>query len=258
MSILQAAELTRTILLFGDSHSDAVRRAAAIRTHAGKPTPLVPQRRMKLKDGRRMGDTKLRHFLGRISKLGRDDVVVSMIGGSQYSIFSTVQHPQPFDFYEPDGPGAPDAGATIIPYRAVSELVRMSVVEGIDDDGFRIKGDAADLEALRTATSARLIHILPPPPIHNGEAIRERHERIFADQGISTFGVCAPQLRLKFWTLQATLLQELCETLGIEVLGPPAEALSEGFLRPEFHQGGAHANELYGELLLRQIEAKFI
>src|SRR6476469_7014354 len=160
MSTLQVLQPSRTILLFGDSHIDAVRRAAARRSLAGIATPLVPERRIKLKDGQRMGDTKLRHFLGRASKLCSDDVVVSMIGGSQNAIFSTVQTHQPFDFHEPGGLHAPDSATAIIPYRAISELVQRSVIDGIDEEEVIIKGDGAELKALRAATRARLIHVL--------------------------------------------------------------------------------------------------
>lgn len=200
---------------------------------------------------------KLKHFLADISKLTSEDAVISMVGGSQYAIFSTVQHPEPFDFYEPDGVRVPLPEATIIPFQAVYELVRTSALEGIDDGHTKIKGDASALKAMRSATRARLVHVLPPPPVRDGDAIQRRHEQRFADQGIASFGVCSPEIRLAFWTLQATGLQQFCEGLGIEVLKPPAEALSDGFLRPEYHHGGAHANAAYGELFLQQVEANF-
>jgi hypothetical protein len=246
-----------TVLLFGDSHSDAVRRAVQRRLANGQSAPLSEFRRLKVKNGITVGDLNLDDFLRRISSLTADDVVISMVGGGQYTVFSTVQHAEPFDFYNCDGTGISDPEAAIIPYQVLLDLVSTSVIHGLEAGDGKIRGDGTALEAMQSATQARIVHILPPPPVKDSQAIQRRHEERFALQGISSFGVSSAQLRLKFWSLQATVLHQFCRDRGIELIGPPADALVDGFLRPEYHHGGAHANERYGELLLRYIEANF-
>jgi hypothetical protein len=55
------------------------------------------------------------------------------------------------------------------------------------------------------------------------------------------------------------VLEDICQEIGVEVLGPPSGALDEdGFLLPEFYASDAtHANPSYGELVVTQAEEKF-
>lgn len=248
-----------TILLFGNSHSHAVHRAVEMRLGQGRSAPLAVFRQLKEKNGRKIGNITFDGFLDRISQLGPNDVVLSMIGGNQHAVFSTVQHPQPFDFYTPDHGAAPRDGVEIIPYRALIALFAKGVIEGLAIDNVIIQGVGRGLEAVRNATGARVVHLIPPPPKGDKEYIVRHHEKLFAGQGIASLGVSPPELRLKFWLLQARILQKFCRKLGIEVMMPPAQAMRDGFLRPEHYGDDAtHANWLYGELVLRSVEARFL
>jgi len=243
-------ELNPRILLFGDSHSHAVQRAVEKRQGKGKPVPLKAHRLSKIKNGKKQGDTSLEEFIEIIGRLDRDDVVLSMIGGNQHAVFSTIQHPQRFDFLEPGGKPVVEEGAELIPYRALSSFF---------EKGIRNR-DGKSLEALRQATPARLIHIIPPPPKGDSDFIREYHESIFANEGITAHGVSSPVLRLKFWRLQTRLLKALCGELGIEVMMPPKISVDhKGFLARDYYANDAtHANYFYGELVLRDIEQRFL
>lgn len=247
-----------TILLFGDSHSVAVHRAVRRRLLEGRPTPVTVLRPVKEKNGEKIGDISFKEFLGRITELRPSDVVVSMIGGSQHAVFGTVQHPIPFDFYAPGNGSPPDPSAEIIPFRALGPFFRKCLTKNVAlENGGIIKGDGRRLEAMRGATRARIVHVMPPPPTYENHHIAGRHEDMFAE-GIRSSGVSRPDLRLKFWLLQVSIMQKLCRDAGVEVMMPVEEAMQAGFLRPEYHQGGAHANELYGELLLRSLEAQYL
>lgn len=235
-----------TILLFGDSHSHAIQSAIGKRMRKGRNVPVVVHRLKKHKNGREIGDTSLEEFLGIIRNLDTSDAILSMIGGNQHAVFSLVQHTQPFDFFEP-GQGDPIAsGCQIIPYR---------ILEGLFAYGLQ-KGDGASIAALRKATSAKVVHILPPPPKADNAFIEAHHESLFAKQGIAARGVSPASLRLKFWSLQAKILRDLCDKLGVEVMMPPRGTTDEaGFLLPDYYARDAtHANHVYGELLLREVE----
>jgi hypothetical protein len=237
-----------TILLFGDSHSHAVHLAAANRVAKGRPVPLAVFRQLKEKNERNVGNITFDGFLKRIPALARKDVVLSLMGGSRHAVYSTTQHPQPFDFFTP-GRGAAGADKVeIIPYRTLQTLFAEGIYERI---GRRLK-------KMRSATEARVVHLIPPPPKGNNEYIAHHHEKLYARQGIASLGVSPPELRLKFWLLQARILKKICRNLGVEVMMPPTTAIDGGFLRPEyFAEDTTHANELYGELVLCAVEAEF-
>jgi hypothetical protein len=238
---------SRSALLFGDSHSYAVQRALERRQRRGQNIPIVAYRLLKMKNDIQVGDTSFDAFLKLIRHIGPKDVVLSMIGGNQHAVFSTIRHPQPFDFIMP-GDGAASPGVELVPFRALNEIF---------DSGIR-RGDGESLRAIRAATSAQVIHIIPPPPKADNAFIERYHESVFAKQGIASSGVSSPQLRLKFWTLQTRILEKLCAELDIEVMLPPQGAVDEnGFLISDyFAKDATHANADYGELLLREIEAR--
>ena len=239
------------ILLFGDSHSNAIQRAIEKREGKGTPSPILAYRLLKEKNGRSIGDMRFEDFLEKAGKLGREDIVLSMIGGNQHAVFSTVQHPKPFDFFAP-GQAAPSAefAGEIVPYRALEH----AFAKGLE------RGDGQSLAALRKATVARVVHIISPPPKEDNAHIRQYHESHFANDGLASRGVSRPELRLKFWKLQTRVLESLCSALGIEVMMPPARTIDEnGFLRREYYaQDATHANWRYGERLLREVERRFL
>lgn len=236
------------IMIYGDSHANAIKRAISRRHDKQQSMDVEVLSVLKLKNGKPFGDVSIENFIDSIRRLTPNDLVVSAIGGNQHAVFSTIQHPKPFDFHL--GADALDdhpAGTQIIPTRALRAYF---------ESGLRSR-DGMTLQALRKATSARVIHLIPPPPKEDSKHIEDYHESHFAKEGISALGVSAPALRLKFWRLQTALLHEMCREWGIEVVDPPTEALTEkGFLAPPYYARDAtHANVDYGELLLRQIDS---
>jgi hypothetical protein len=244
------ASRLREIVLFGDSHSHAIQRALDKREGKDQPIPLAAHRLLKQKNGSHIGDMSFDDFLKLIGKLGPNDVVLSVIGGNQHAVYSTIQHQLPFDFLEPGEAALPDPSRKIIPYRAVE----MAFASGLR------RGDGRSLEAIRAATTARVVHIIPPPPKADNAFIHEHHESLFASEGLASRGVSSPGLRLKFWKLQTRVLEMLCSEFGIEVMMPPAKTVdSRGFLRPEYYARDAtHANWRYGERVVREIENRFL
>jgi hypothetical protein len=238
------------VLLFGDSHCYAVQRAVERRVKRGKPVPLIVHRLLKTHwSGRPLGDTRFEDFLEIIRSLAQDDVVLSMIGGNQHAAISTIQHPQRFDFVERRGEAPFDPEAEIVPYRMLAVYFASALGQG----------DGKSLRALRSATKARVIHILPPPPKRDNPFIEQYHETVFAREGINAQGVSTPELRIKFWQLQTKTLKKLASKLNIELMLPPAAALDEaGFLARDYYANDAtHANPDYGELVLRNIEKRY-
>jgi len=238
-----------TILLFGDSHSHAVHLAVKNRLSNGRPVPLDVFRQLKKKNGRRVGNISFDAFLQRATQLGRRDIVLSAMGGGLHATFSTSQHPQPFDFFMPDHPAVPCDGIEIVPYQALRAYFSKRISKGV----------GRKLEALRRATDARLLHLIPPPPKRNRKHIAQYQKMLFTQQRIDALEVSEPELRLKSWLLHARVLRKFCRTRGIGVLMPPPETMRDGFLRREFYAGDtAHANWRYGEIVLRTVETQLL
>jgi hypothetical protein len=215
----------------------------------GESAPLAVFRSRKRKQsGVVVGNTSFESFLEVIAQLSPHDVVLSAIGGAQYAAFSTIQHPQPFDFYTKEPRGLVEKSAEIIPFRALSSHFAERISQ---DTGVRLK-------ALRDATKARVVHLIPPPPKVDNEFIALYHEKMFAADDIVSRGISTPELRLKCWQLQRGILDKICRRYGIEVMPPPPKAMRAGFLHPRYYGADStHANRGYGELVLRAVEAQF-
>lgn len=239
----------RRAVLFGDSHAHAVQRAIDKRKGKGQPITLTAHRLLKEKNGVRIGTTSFDDFIHYIAKLNHKDLVVSMIGGNQHAVYSTIQHPQPFDFFSPDVRAVQAGSPHFIPYRAIEHAF---------DHGLRA-GDARSLEAIRSVTRARVVHVLSPPPKRNNDYIIQNHESVFAKDLLER-GVSPPELRLKFWKMQARVLEQICGELAIDVMAPPPVTLEKsGFLHEDYYANDAtHANWLYGERVIREIEHRYL
>lgn len=269
------------IIIFGDSHVHAIQEAIKVRLAGDVPVSIEARRLLKTKtrdDGsahprvpgatlwewlrerwrgffrksnagtrRTLGDTTLKEFLAIARSLRPCDILVSAVGGNQHAVFSTIQHADPFDFFFPeDRPDETENDVPLIPFRPLYDFFC---------NGLRL-GDGATIAALRRSTRARMVHILAPPPKRDTAFIHRYHDSHFASEGISSFGVSSPQLRLKFWRMQNRALREICAPLGVETIEPPDVACdAEGFLDPSYYARDAtHANAAYGELVLEQLE----
>lgn len=234
------------IAMFGDSHTAALQRAQEFPNRADLYQHINIVRVRKSKGPKKVGDVNLEDFCRKISRFDENDFVFSVVGGNQYAVFSTIQSPTDFDFVS--GPADDDIASD----RA--QLVPMRAIAGYIEGGIR-GNDGPVLEAIRRATSARVIHLLPPPPKEDNAFISQYFETRFAGEGIDEFGPSKPRLRLKAWKVQADCLQQLCRELGVECLPPPANAVTkEGFLQPQcYAKDVTHANRRYGEMVLKQI-----
>ena len=65
-----------------------------------------------------------------------------------------------------------------------------------------------------------------------------------------------PALRYKLWLAFVDVAKQLCAELGIIFLeGPPQAKDDDDFLREEYRFDGFHANQSYGQLIVRQLIA---
>jgi hypothetical protein len=266
------------VIIFGDSHVHAVQAANKHRRNEGRAITIPAHRSLKAKQnsrvadgspslanriakvfgfpGRRggsgkqiVGDLPLEDLLATAKRLCPEDVIVSMVGGSKHSVLSTIQHPERFDFFLPGQDHRLGKRTTLIPFQLLYDYFRKALRQN----------DGAVIATLKSSTSAKVVHLLAPPPKRKKEYIEIYHDTRFADEGISELGISPAELRLKFWHLQNMVVQEICDELGVETIPPPAEACEpNGFLKNIYYAGDAtHANRAYGELVLQQLEQRF-
>ncbi len=177
---------------------------------------------------------------------GVPDTVVSYFHGNEHSIFSMVEHPQPFDVsLGPDDPPAPSA-------RGPRQVIAREVVR-------RELAQRAHLTVLycqmlrRLFPGSEVVHLMAPPPIGDENQLRSNPE-IF-EKHFQLYGVAPRELRLKIYTLYQEVLAEGLKGVDVRLHGAPAQSHENGFLKQEAWMEATHANHRYGQWLLNELGA---
>lgn len=245
--------MSRSILVIGQSHVAAIRSAAKIRREADPDRPrtrvihtLEPHYAPEI-----VGEGDDAAFAPALVETIRDQIdrhaplVASASGGNVHNGFALIRHPRPYDFLlsEEDGPPLdPEA-------EPISEaLVRAALEDGLARDRIRLR------EISRIAED--VIQIESPPPLADNAAIAAQADAYFKNRAIGDLGVASPGLRYKIWRLHSRIVAGYCAALGMRFLPVPRGTQDQqGFLRPEFAGDATHGNPLYGEALIRALEA---
>ena len=171
-------------------------------------------------------------------------IVVSALGGNQHQMY-LLEHPDPFDFYEP-GNDEVLADHKIIPYRVMYDHFRKGIVYG---------ANGQQILAIRRVTTGPMYHLGVPPPKEDEDHIRRRTEGYFRERIKAGEPLTKASIRAKLWRLQRHVILDFCAKAKIEYVPVPAEAKDfNDFLKREYYAADAtHANAAYGELVLEQI-----
>jgi hypothetical protein len=244
-SLVEGAETREPrIAVFGDSHSVALKRAQQYTKRSHEYDHIDVHRLRKDKEGRAVGDTSLAEFCRKITEFEYRDFVFSAVGGNQYAVASTVQQEVDYDFLEASSDEL-NSGAQLVPFRALASFMESGIRETV----------GPVLEEIRSSTSAKVFHLVPPPPKHDNAFVASQTEGYFERAGLKELGPTRPELRLKCWNVQLQCLARLCHELGIKLVLPPSKTVtSDGYLEPNcYAKDVTHANRRYGEAVLKQI-----
>jgi hypothetical protein len=174
---------------------------------------------------------------------GAPDGIVSCFGGNEHSIFSLIEHPVPFDVLV----DASDRGTASATPR---QIVPVDVVRRELRD--RVRPSALHCRLLQARfPDCEVVHVMPPPPIEDDEHIR-REPEVYV-QVIQMYGLAPAPLRRKVYRLYAGVVHDELAPLGVRVLAPPAAAMDDGYLAPDYWMQATHANDRYGRLVLEQL-----
>lgn len=176
-----------------------------------------------------------------------DGCLISMLNGNDHSALSLVQHIAPYDFCLPSHPELPLLEeAQLIPYSIVRKKLEPWMNKTV-----------ASLAMARVMLPAiRIIHVFPPPPVASNDLIMKGPELFQAH--LERFGVAPLSLRVKWYLLANQIIRESIASLGlkIEFLDAPSQSSGSDLgLKDTYALGATHANERYGQLIARQIQA---
>ncbi|GAB5469879.1 MAG: hypothetical protein Kilf2KO_29090 [Rhodospirillales bacterium] len=179
-----------------------------------------------------------------LAKIYKPPMILSMVGGNVHHAYGLVEHPEPFDFATPEDSSIADPDRKVISYAIMSAMMAESLASH-----FRM------LTGLRELFDCPIIHMLSPPPMYETDHIQQNPGE-YAEQ--MARGVSPASLRMKCYRLQAGLMAEHCESLGIEVVQPPVETLTDkGFLKLVYAgHDSTHANSDYGRLVMDKLMEK--
>lgn len=238
----------RRILILGDSHTRALKRAFEGRVAAtGEQQAVEFDVRWLLvqKADKVRGELSIEDALQRVSSLPGDGVVAVLLAGTLHNVFGLLQHERPYDVFAPgDENLRVAAGTSLIPENALWDMF------------FNVAKDNKRIQKITKAATCAVYHLATPPPKRDNEYIMARAAR-YRDRAVEEVGVAPPELRLRLWRLEMRVLAHLCQQWGIGFLPAPQEAMdADGFLKPDYYADDAtHANAAYGELVLRQLES---
>jgi hypothetical protein len=168
-----------------------------------------------------------------LRELSACDTIVSILYGSQVQEMSLYKSFSDYDFAPYD---APDV--LPIDYQYIAAHLRSMA-------GMVM----LPLKAMRHAMpSARIVHVAPPPPLEDPS--KAAHTESTGADSIPRDALARPTLRMKWHDAYVQTLRRLVWQDGVQIVEPPREAVSDrGFLREEYADSIAHANESYGRLM---------
>ncbi len=183
------------------------------------------------------------HDFCRMVRESAAEVVVSCVGGNAHTIFGLLEHPQPFDFIDPDEPDLPlDDTRQLVPYTAIRESLAS-----------QMNAELQELAILRRQVDLSLIH-LESPPANPSETHIRQNPGAFKSL-MDERGVAPATIRYKLWRVQSSIMYAACERLGVSFLPVPTEAQDEQgmMVARAWNPDPTHANAWYGGRVLNQI-----
>lgn len=228
---------TSRLIVLGNSHSEALPR-----------DPLdgfdLTIHWLMVKNASRFGTLTMPEAAALAASLTERDALILMHLGSLHNIIGLLNHETPYAFLQEQGKSTGVEGAQIIPVSTLQATFAAVIARD------------AVVAAMKTATRARVFHIMPPPP---KQAItRDYSSKVYHGNSVAELGFSPPAHRLGLWRLEDALVSDYVEKLGITHVTPPENTLTaEGYLAPIFCADDAtHANRAYGKALMDHLVVK--
>ncbi len=178
-------------------------------------------------------------FHPKITRWLQNEVVFSAISRSVHDYLVLRQHSEPFDFALPTRPDlGVQEGVAVIPY----EMMKHRCERALDID--------LKIISLARATSSKMFfHTISPPPLEDDALVLSKAP--FPKREGAPDAVSPAPLRLKVYLVCVDIMRDWCKGLGVPVIDPPEETLTErGYLKSQFCADATHGNVAYCRLML--------
>jgi hypothetical protein len=170
------------------------------------------------------------------------DILVSGVQGNHYNAIGLLTDGSPFDVHIPGWSRPPADDVPLLPYRAAVEIMSEELRE-FDKFCERLKG----------LKYRRFVHLASPPPNPDQAFVRSKLPPLPTGEEPE---ISSADLRLKLWTIQTRLMEQIVSKYGGVLLQPPRDTRdADGFLAPQYWKDSVHANAAYHALQLEQIRA---
>ena len=225
----------RKILVVGNSHIWAIRRAIDQRGGArGVETVYILSEKVPKPEGKGVSHEVAYE---RIAGLEQGDAVFCSISGGLHNHYGLFEIGPAFEINGRTPPRT-TLGVELIGESLLYHLFKKALADEV-------------IKKAHRSAPCRTFHLAVRPPGRENEPI----ERCLAHR-LKGRALLAPHIRLQMYQIETMAMRDLCTEIGTTFVEPPAEALDgDGFLvRDYWGEDTLHANEKYGELVLRQVE----
>ena len=233
----------KRLLIVGNSHTQIIKEAIAIRTGSGRPVKDdVEVCWVNLGGKGNFGDTSCEEAMAKVQRLGSSDLLVTSLIGTLHNIIGLFNHESPFSLAAGgDRQAATPLKAQVIP----RQVMRDVFTEHVEGNEF--------FQQLAEAARCLVVHFIPPPP---KEGFAESGKTRIVDKVRVQLEYAPKHSRLALWKLEESVVANYLSKLTVYHYAVPLNAATpEGFLLPAYHSSDAtHANAQFGELLLRDFE----
>jgi len=230
------------IFVFGDSHTRALKTAVPRFDCSELDVEFDIHWRMSIKNGVTRGDMELYEAKKSISKLQANDMLVISILGTMHNILGLIKHSQPFYISNSKLDKCIPYGYEVIPANCMQDLFY---------NQWKKSNIVSDLKSISLAP---VYHLMPPPPKENIDYIKSKTSN-YRGSVIDEINLNRSDIRLSLWQLEMEALKKFLCNMGVKLLKPPNQSLSEhGYLKEEYYANDTtHANAQYGLLVLNQL-----
>ena len=220
------------ILILGNSHSDAIRRAVTDKDNIEV---------FWLKSSKsRYGDLDIKEGEAKIQALAKSDGLVLMNHGALHNVIGLLNHPARFCLIESYDDSQ------------LAELIPKNVMKDSLAAMVETETHVARLSALASCST---FHIMTPPPKEH-LIMPKSDDKKYQGQVITEAGYAPAVQRLAMWQLESDVIESYMAKIGVvHVPPPPGTTTPEGYLHPDYQAKDAtHANAAYGLKVVEQIK----